>query len=61
LWRNRLERKTGLSFAPQLDGEIVGDMITYIIHGGFGLEKRAWIGGFVLNRSIWEAASEKDW
>jgi ribosomal protein S18 acetylase RimI-like enzyme len=36
-------KRDGVSFVAELDGELVGFMITYIIHGGFGLEKSAWI------------------
>ena len=35
-----------VSFVAELDGKVVGYMITYIIYGGFGLEKSAWIGLF---------------
>jgi len=35
-----------VSFVAELDGKVVGYMITYIIHGGFGLEKSAWVGLF---------------
>ena len=35
-----------VSFVAELDGTVVGYMITYIIYGGFGLEKSAWIGLF---------------
>jgi len=38
--------KDGVSFVAELDGKVVGFMITYIIYGGFGLEKSAWIGLF---------------
>ena len=40
------KNKDGVSFVAELDGKIVGFMITYIIYGGFGLEKSAWIGAF---------------
>ena len=30
----------------ELDGKVVGFIITYILFGGFGLEKSAWIGLF---------------
>jgi len=40
------KKQDGLSFAAELDGEVVGYMITYVIYGGFGLEKSAWIGLF---------------
>jgi predicted N-acetyltransferase YhbS len=35
-----------VSFVAELDGNVVGYMITYIIYGGFGLEKSAWVGLF---------------
>jgi ribosomal protein S18 acetylase RimI-like enzyme len=35
-----------VSFVAELDGKVVGYMITYIIYGGFGLEKSAWVGLF---------------
>ncbi len=31
------------SLVAELDGEIAGYMISYIVFGGFGLEKSAWI------------------
>ena len=49
-YHNVVEAEAGkedrVSFVAELDGEVVGYMITYIIHGGFGLEKSAWIGLF---------------
>jgi ribosomal protein S18 acetylase RimI-like enzyme len=35
-----------VSFVAVLDDEVVGFMITYILYGGFGLEKSAWLGLF---------------
>lgn len=32
-----------LSFVAEIDGTIAGFMLTYILNGGFGLEKSAWI------------------
>ncbi len=32
-----------VSFVAELDGKVVGYMIAYILYGGFGLEKSAWI------------------
>ena len=40
------KREDRVSFVAELDGAVVGYMITYIIYGGFGLEKSAWIGAF---------------
>ena len=31
------------SFVAEIDGKVVGYMISYIVFGGFGLEKGAWI------------------
>ena len=39
-------KEDGVSFVAELDGKVVGYMITYIIYGGFGLEKSAWVGLF---------------
>ena len=32
-----------ISFVAEIDGRVVGYMISYIVFGGFGLEKSAWI------------------
>jgi ribosomal protein S18 acetylase RimI-like enzyme len=40
------KNKDGVSFVAELNGKVVGFIITYIIYGGFGLEKSAWIGLF---------------
>ena len=40
------KNKDGVSFVCEVDGKVVGFIITYIIYGGFGLEKSAWIGLF---------------
>jgi ribosomal protein S18 acetylase RimI-like enzyme len=31
------------SFVAEIDGRVAGFMISYIVYGGFGLEKSAWI------------------
>ena len=37
-------RKNGeISFSAELDGKIVGYMISYVVYGGFGVQKSAWI------------------
>jgi ribosomal protein S18 acetylase RimI-like enzyme len=38
-----LQRKDAISFAAEFDGRVVGYMISYIVHGGYGLENSAWI------------------
>ncbi|GAI93157.1 unnamed protein product, partial [marine sediment metagenome] len=40
------KREDRVSFVAELDGKVVGFLITYILYGGFGLEKSAWIGLF---------------
>jgi len=34
------------SFVAEIDGKVVGYMISYIIYAGFGLDKSAWIATF---------------
>ena len=36
-------RKEDASFVAELESRVAGFMITYIVYGGFGLEKSAWI------------------
>ena len=37
-------RKNGdVSFSAELNGKVVGFMISYVVFGGFGLQKSAWI------------------
>jgi len=40
------KKEDRVSFVAELDGKVVGFIITYILHGGFGLETSAWIGLF---------------
>ncbi len=44
--KEEAKKSDRISFVADLDGEIIGYMITYILYGGFGLEKSAWIGFF---------------
>jgi predicted N-acetyltransferase YhbS len=37
------QKSEDASFVAVFQGRIVGYMISYIIHGGFGIEKSAWI------------------
>jgi predicted N-acetyltransferase YhbS len=41
-----VKKDNRVSFVAELDGKVVGFIITYILYGGFGLEKSAWIGLF---------------
>ena len=39
----RIQSDKDASFVAEVDNRIVGFMISYIVYGGFGLEKSAWI------------------
>jgi len=44
--KEEVKKKDEISFVAELDGKGVGFIVTYILYGGFGLEKSAWIGLF---------------
>jgi predicted N-acetyltransferase YhbS len=44
--QEEVKKDNRVSFVAELDGKVVGFIITYILYGGFGLEKSAWIGLF---------------
>ncbi len=44
--REQLQKEEEASFVAEIDGRVVGYMISHIVHGGFGLEKGAWIVTF---------------
>ncbi len=37
------QKSGGVSFVAELQGKVVGYMISYVLSGGFGMEKSAWI------------------
>jgi len=39
----QVRKDEDVSFVAEIDGKVVGFMISYIVFGGFGLEKGAWI------------------
>ena len=39
----RVRKNDDASFVAEIDGKVVGYMITFTVYGGFGLEKSAWI------------------
>ncbi len=41
--RRKLQQDEDASLVAEIDGKLVGYMISYIVYGGFGLEKSAWI------------------
>ena len=40
---DQVRKDEDVSFVAVIDGRVVGYMISYIVFGGFGLEKGAWI------------------
>ena len=44
-----VQRKTDASFVAELDGKVVGYMISYITLGNFGVDQCAWIAMFGVN------------
>jgi len=46
---DRIRKSEDASFVAEIDGKVVGYMISYIIYGGFGLEKSAWIATLGVN------------
>jgi ribosomal protein S18 acetylase RimI-like enzyme len=58
------KNQDGVSFVAEVGGKVVGFIITYIICGGFGLEKSAWIGLFgvdpkYMDRGIGQKMAQK--
>lgn len=41
--QEQLRRDEDASFVAEIDGKVAGYMISYIVYGGYGLEKSAWI------------------
>jgi len=41
-----VKRDDRVSFVAEVNGKVVGFIITYILYGAFGVEKSAWIGLF---------------
>jgi N-acetylglutamate synthase-like GNAT family acetyltransferase len=44
--KEEVKKDNSVNVVAEVDGMVVGFIITYILHGGFGLEKSAWIGLF---------------
>ena len=44
--QEEVKKDNSVNVVAELDGKLVGFIITYILYGGFGLEKSAWIGLF---------------
>ena len=44
--KEEVKKDNSVTVVAELDGKVVGFIITYILHGGFGLDNSAWIGLF---------------
>jgi len=44
--KEEVKKDNNVNVVAELDGKVVGFIITYILYGGFGLQKSAWIGLF---------------
>ena len=44
--QEEVKKDNSVNVVAEIDGKLVGFIITYILYGGFGLEKSAWIGLF---------------
>ena len=49
LIQRHAERKEDLCFVAEVDGKVVGFMVSYILTLGFGIEKSAWIATLGVN------------
>ena len=45
----QVNRKEDASFVAELDGSVVGYMISIVISGGFGIKKSTWISNMGVN------------
>ena len=48
--QEEVKKDNSVNVVAELDGKVVGFIITYILHGGFGLETSAWIGLFGVDQ-----------
>ena len=44
--QEEVKKDNSVNVVAEIDDRVVGFIITYLLHGGFGLEKSAWIGLF---------------
>ncbi len=47
--QEQLKKDEDVSLVAEIDGKIVGYMICYVIHAGFGIDKSAWISTFGID------------
>ncbi len=46
---DQARKDEGVNFVAELEGRVVGYMVCYILSGGFGIEKSAWIAMLGVN------------
>jgi ribosomal protein S18 acetylase RimI-like enzyme len=44
--QEQLRKDEAANFVAEWDGRVIGFMISYVVYGGYGLEKSAWIATF---------------
>ena len=54
-------REDGACFVAEMNGQVVGFMISTILTAGFGMPKSAWIATLGVNRITWARASAPAW
>lgn len=42
----QLQKEDVVSFIAEINGRVVGYMVSYLVYGGFGIEKSAWVVSF---------------
>ncbi len=47
--QEQLNRDKDVSLVAEVDGKVVGYMISYMIYAGFGIDKSAWIATFGID------------
>ncbi len=47
--KEQLNRDKDVSLVAEVDGKVVGYMISYVIYAGFGIDKSAWIATFGID------------
>jgi ribosomal protein S18 acetylase RimI-like enzyme len=47
--QEQLNRDKDVSLVAEIDGKVVGYMISYMIYAGFGIDKSAWIATFGID------------
>lgn len=45
-------KENDASFVAEMDGQVMGYMISYVVYGGFGVEKSAWIASLGVDPKV---------